>query len=143
MAQKAKFSISVKPRARDQFLGTGIVFVSAYLDWLADLADAYLEKVGVVAPPNTMLTTLRHELTYHSPLLISEEAKVSLRTIRLGRSSFTNETQITEAKTGRPIVTVITVGLWMNPQTGRSVPIPEDGKQNVIAFEGKENVELA
>ena len=143
MAQQLNFSIDIKPRSTDQFLGTGIVFASAYLDWLVDVYDPYLEKLGLEPPQNTMPAPLRYELTFHGPLLISEEAKLSVRTARIGRFSVTAEFQITEAKTGRPVTTIIGTTVWVDAQTGHSVPLPDEWKQKVIAFEGKENVEVA
>jgi len=143
MAQQAKFSINVKPRARDQFLGTGIVYMSVLMDYSLEGGNAYLEKLGLVQPPGLVLVPLRHEITYHSPLLMSEEAKVSARTTRLGRSSAASEYQINEAKTERPIANILLNSVLIDIETGRSVPIPDEWRQKIIAFEGKENVEVA
>ena len=41
MAEQFKFSMNIKPRVRDQFLGTGIVLMSVLLEWEADAAAAY------------------------------------------------------------------------------------------------------
>jgi len=143
MAEEFKFGINIKPRARDDFRGSGIVFMSVYLDWALDVTNAYLEKLGVAPPPNTIPTPVRQELTYHSPLLISEAARVYVRTTRIGHSGTTWLIHITEAKTGRPIVDITNIVVWMDTQTGQSVPYPDEQKEKVIAFEGKENVKVA
>jgi len=143
MVEQFKFSINIRPRATDEYRGTGMVYMSTYLDWTEDVVNAYVEKLGLVTPPNRALVPLRQEITYHSPLMIREEAKVSNRITRLGRSSTVGDTQITEARSGRLIVTIMAVGVWMDIKTGRSVPIPDEWKQKVIAFEGKANVEVA
>ena len=53
------------------------------------------------------------------------------------------EFQFNEASSGRAVATIIQTYVNLDLQAGRSVPLDEEFKQKVIAFEGKENVEVA
>lgn len=86
---------------------------------------------------------VRNKITYTSSLAIGEELKISVRTLRIGRSSLTTEFQFTEASLGSPVATITETAVNMDLQTGRSARLPEDWKQKIIAFEGKENIEVA
>ncbi|NOQ43687.1 MAG: hypothetical protein GQ560_04425, partial [Dehalococcoidia bacterium] len=109
---------------------------------------AYGREMGIIPgrshyPYNISDPELKIEIAIQSGLLVVEEAKVYMRTKRLGRSSCDQEYLITEAKTERPIATVTMTRVHMDLETGRSVPWPDENKQKVIALEGKENVEVA
>ena len=143
MAQEAKFSINVKPRFGDEYAASGVVHDLYYHVYAREAQFAYIENLGLELAPELRPTPLRIEVSCTTPLLMKEEAKVFVRFTRLGRSSMTFETQINEAVSGRPVATITTVAVNVDPQTGRSVPLPDEMKQKVIAFEGKENVEVA
>ena len=142
MAEKFKFSINVKPSSEHEFGSTGLVYDLTYFVWARQAYVAYTRHLGDVAPPNSRATPLRMEAVYTTPLLMTEEAKVYFRTTKIGRSSITQEAQINEAASERPVATITAVGVSVDTQTGRSVPISEENKQTVIDFEGKENVEI-
>jgi len=143
MAQEAKFSINIKPRVLDELRGTGVVSAEHFLVYRTDAAFAYLEKVGIPLRPNPVPVVLRWDVALISPLGIGEELKISVRTTRLGRSSYATEFQLNEASSGRPVATIYETGVLMDLETGRSTPWLEEDKQKVIAFEGKENIEVA
>jgi len=143
MAQEAKFSINVKPRFGDEFAASGVVHDLTYHVWAREAAFAYWDHLGIELPAYGRPTPLRIEAVYTTPLLMKEEAKVYNRVRRIGRSSMTMETQINEAVSGRSVATITTVFVSVDPQTGRSTPWRDEDKQKVIAFEGKENVEVA
>ena len=143
MAEQFKFSINIKPRVLDELRGTGIVAGQHYPAYCADAGFAYLEKVGIPLRPNPIAVSLRWDVALISPLGIGEELKISARITRIGRSSWAMEYQLNEASTGRPVATIYDTGVLMDLETGRSTPWLEEDKQKVIAFEGKENVEVA
>jgi len=143
MAQEAKFSINVKPRFGDEFAASGVVHDLTYHVWTREAAFAYNDHLGIELPAYGRPTPLRIEAVNTTPLLMKEEAKVSYRISRIGRSSMTMETQINEAVSGRPVATITMVSVSVDPQTGRSIPVSDEDKQKIIAFEGKENVEVA
>ena len=113
-----------------------------FLLYRHDAAWAYLEKVGIPRRPNPVIVSVRWDVTLTSPLRIGEDLKIWVRVTRLGRSSGTTEFQLNEANSGRPVATIIDTGVVMDIETGRSTPWLEEDMQKVIAFEGKENVEV-
>ena len=145
MAQQAKFSINIKPRRQgEQFVGTGLVNFPYYLAWVEEAVVAYWEKLGIPPEtPNIITGPVKIEMILQTPLRVEEEVKLYARVRRIGRSSLVGEYQINEAKTERSIASITFVAVRMDTKTGRSVPIPEQVKQKIIAFEGKENVEVA
>ena len=148
MVEQFKFSINVKPRLSEEYLYTGVVDIARWIvAWCQDAYIAYLREMGIFPgkqfPPNILNPQLKIEIALQSALLVDEEAKVYMRTKRLGRSSCDQEYLITEAKTERLIATVTTTRVHMDIETGRSVPWPDEIKQKIIAIEGKEKVEVA
>jgi acyl-CoA thioesterase FadM len=141
MTQKAKFSITVRPMFGDEFRDSGVVHDLVYHIWSREAAAQYNRQLfpeeGEERP-----TPVKIEVSYFSPLLMTEEAKIYYRVVKIGRTSITHETQITEAASGRPVATIIYVGVMVDPKTGKAVPVPEEAKQILINFEGKENVEV-
>jgi acyl-CoA thioesterase FadM len=143
MAEKFRFSINVKPRYGDEFAGSGVVDDLCYHVWARTAFFAYANHLGIEIPPNSWAAPMRIEAVYHTPLLVKEEAKVYGRTTRIGRSSNTQEAQINEADSGRLVATLTYVFVILDGKTGRSIPNTDEWKQKVIAFEGKENVQIA
>jgi acyl-CoA thioesterase FadM len=146
MAQEAKFSITLKPRWLDEVPGavpgaTGIVAAERYLGFTTEALLAYAQKLGLTTPPTPVL--MRDEITYMGPLASGEELKICVQSIRIGRTSWGLEYQLNEASTGRPIATVTEVRVLIDAEAGRSTPWPDEWKQKIIAFEGKDNVEVA
>jgi len=41
------------------------------------------------------------------------------------------------------VASITIVGIYVDSQMGRSIPISDETKRKIIAFEGKENVEVA
>ncbi len=143
MAQEARFSINLKPRLFDERPGTGIVAAEHFLVYHVDAWFAYEDKLGIPRVPNPLEVMVKTEVNYTAPLMVGEELKIWARTTRLGRSSWNMEFQFNEASSGRAIATIIQTYVNLDLQTGRSVPLDEEFKQKVLAFEGKENVEVA
>jgi acyl-CoA thioesterase FadM len=143
MAEKFRFSITVKPRYGDEFAGTGVVDDLCYHVWARTAFLAYVNHLGIEIPLNSWAAPIRIEAVYQIPLLVKEEAKVYVRTTRIGRSSNTQEAQINEVDSGRLVATLTYVGVIIDGKTGRSIPNTDEWKQKVIAFEGKENVQIA
>ena len=142
MAQQAKFSINVKPRFGDEYAASGVVHDLIYHVWAREANFAYIDHLGLQGLAG-MPTPLSIQAMYTTPLLVKEEAKVYGRTTRIGRSSNTQEAQINEADSGRLVATLTYVFVILDGKTGRSIPNTDEWKQKVIAFEGKENVQIA
>jgi len=136
-----KFSINIKPMFGDEYRDSGVVHDIVYHTWIRDAGTNYAAQLGGQETSGRP-TPVKMETFYSSPLLITEEAKVSHQTTKIGRSSMIYENTITEAISGRPIATIITTQVNVDLQTGKSIPIPEENKQLIINFEGKENIEV-
>jgi len=143
MTQQAKFSIDLKPRILEERPGTGIIAAEHFLIYHVDAWFAYEDKLGIPRVPNPLEVMVRTEISYTAPLMVGEELKIWARTTRLGRSSWTMEFQFNEANSGRAVATIIQTYVNLDLETGRSVPLAEEFRQKVLAFEGKENVEVA
>ena len=143
MAEKFRFSIRVKPRYGDEFANSGVVDDLCYHIWARTAFFAHMNHLGVELPPNSWASPVRIEAVHHTPLLVKEEAKIYSRTTKIGRSSNTQEAQITEADSGRLVAILTYVSVVIDGKTGRSIPNTDEWKQKVIAFEGKENVQIA
>ena len=136
-----KFSINVKPMFGDEFRDSGVVHDLVYHTWSREASVAYANQLGgseVEGRP----TPVKMEINYFSPLLITEEAKVSYGVTKIGKKSVTYETKIDEAISGRPIATLTMTAVMVDNNTGKAIPVPEENKKIMIEFEGKENVEV-
>ena len=105
-----KFSIKVKPMFGDEFRDSGVVHDIVYHTWSREASVAYnnmLEAPEVDGRP----TPVKMEITYSSPLLMTEEAKVYYGVTKIGRTSVTYETQINESVSGRPVATMTMVAV--------------------------------
>ncbi|MDY6907412.1 MAG: acyl-CoA thioesterase [Chloroflexota bacterium] len=143
MEQKAKFSMSLKPRLLEERPGTGIIAAEWYLIYHVDVAFAYGVAAGIPATDGSILVMVRSDISYFQPLRVGEELTIWARTTRLGRSSWTVEYQFTETVSGRPIATILQTYANIDLGAGKSVPLHDDFKQRIIDYEGRDNVEVA
>lgn len=73
---------------------------------------------------------------YKAPVGFWDLLTVWCRVARLGRSSLRTEYRATAAPDGRLIVEGYETLVWIDRQTNRSVPVPEDIRRRIEAFEG-------
>ena len=79
------------------------------------------------------------ELTvrYHYAAKLGDELLVGCRVTELRRSSFLMELTIVDARTGQLVAEVHSVQVMYDFATERSMPISDDRRRKVEAFEGK------
>ena len=79
---------------------------------------------------------------YFSPLYFDDVIDIHTRVNRLGRSSFEMDYLIVVP--GRDTVSARgkTVTVFFDPESRKSIPMPEGFKQAIIAFEGEQNIEI-
>jgi len=79
---------------------------------------------------------------FSSPLYFDDVIDVYTRVNRLGRSSFEMDYLIVVPE--RDVVSARgkTVTVFFDPETNKSIPMPEDFKQAIIDFEGEQNIEM-
>lgn len=143
MADQYKFSVVLKPRALDRLMGASFVDDRRYAEYLGDALSEYWYRLGMRLSPNLLSMLVKVEGTYMTPFGIHEEANIYTRISKIGRTSAVHEYQINEAISGRPIASFAETRVWVDAKTHRPTPWPEEWKQKVIAFEGKENVKVA
>lgn len=79
----------------------------------------------------------RVETDYRSPAYVHERLRVGMRVSRLGTSSFDAEYRIEEAATGRLVVEGRSVQVGFDYRAQRTVPLSEETKEQLRAFEGR------
>jgi len=135
-----KFSIILKPRALDRLMGANFVDDRRYAEYLGDALNEYWHGLGIRLSPDLLSMLVKVEGTYKTPFGVHEEANIYTRISRIGRTSAVHEYQINEAISGRLIASFVETRVWVDVKTHRPAPWPEEWKQKVMAFEGKENV---
>ncbi len=74
--------------------------------------------------------------TYNAPVGFWELLTVRCRVARLGRSSLHTTYQVVAAPEGRLIAEGHATLVWIDPRTRQAVPIPDDIRRRIEAFEG-------
>ena len=74
---------------------------------------------------------------YHAPAHLGDELLVGVRVTELRRSSWLMEHEITDAKTGTLIAEVFTAAVMFDTKKNRSMPMSEERRKQVEAFEGR------
>lgn len=116
---------------------------SYYFDQLAPLLDHWpsreedqLNPVGEQETHTSRISTTsvgshygslikENECVYNLPLIRSDKAEIGVQVTRVGRTSFTMELQIRDAREHeRVFATGRTVMVWCNYHTGRPAPVP-------------------
>ena len=74
---------------------------------------------------------------YKAPVRFWEQVTVRCRVARLGRSSLHTVYQVTAGPDGRLIAEGHETLVWFDQRTNRPVPIPDDIRRRIEAFEGR------
>ena len=78
----------------------------------------------------------RIELDYKSPILMTDQVEVGLRTSRLGNKSLDMEYIVRETETGQVFAESKTVQVAYDYQKGITIPIKENWREVIRDFEG-------
>ena len=106
-----------------------------YLTYLELGRLAYFKEVSGRQWKDIALVLAHASMDYKVPLTPGIEPVVHIRTTRFGNTSLTMENMITDVSGERTFYTASTVLVAINPKTGKPVPIPNEEKQKVIAYE--------
>ena len=74
---------------------------------------------------------------YHAPAHLGDELLVGVRVTELRRSSWLMEHEITDAKTGKLLAEVFTAAVMFDTKKNRSMPMSEERRKQIEAFEGR------
>jgi len=89
--------------------------------------DSFLD-IGVI------LAEVR--LTFRAPILFRQQIRVGVRISRLGNKSFGMEQAIEDAMTGEELASCSAVLVSYDYHSKRTIPIPEDWREVLTAYEG-------
>ena len=120
----------------------GIVHNANYLLYCEAGRISYLQNLGLTLTIDTItgeerMVIARNEIDYISPARFGDSLSVLTRIRSIGTSSFTFEGIIEDASGGRRIAENVSVHVWLDALTGRSVRVPERFRALVRGFEGE------
>lgn len=125
--------VPVEVRFRD-LDSLGHVNNAVYLTYFEVARIAYIARLGLSDPVRPTMLLARIEVDYLRPVHLGEPVEIGLRTSVVGTKSFTLDCELTAS--GEPAARAKSVQVWFDPAQGRSVPIPDEVRAKIAAFEG-------
>lgn len=118
----------------------GHVNHSVFATWMETARMEYFSKMGMMElyeNSNTGPILARIEVDYKFPIVFPDVVKVLTSVSRIGNSSFDMKYEISSlAKEGEVAATGKVVGVLVDYNTGKPVPMPEELKNSIIELEG-------
>ncbi|MED5274057.1 MAG: thioesterase family protein [Candidatus Thermoplasmatota archaeon] len=118
----------------------GHVNHSVFATWMETARMEYFSKMGMMElyeNSNIGPILARIEVDYKFPIVFPDVVKVLTSVSRIGNSSFDMKYEISSlAKEGEVAATGKVVGVLVDYNTGKPVPIPEELKNSIIELEG-------
>jgi acyl-CoA thioester hydrolase len=106
--------------------GLGHVNNAVYLTYLEQARFAFWQRLtGVSGIPRSFILA-RVECDYRVQATAGDRLVVRLLVTAVGKSSFTFEYEIVNARTREVVATARTVQVMYDYQAGRSIPVPDD-----------------
>lgn len=99
----------------------------AYWRNLFALDEEQMESLGIILA--------NANVTFRSPAKLGELLRVSVRVADFGTKSFRMDYRIEDASTQRLIADGSTVVVMFDYRTGTSIPVPDEVKKTILAFE--------
>jgi acyl-CoA thioester hydrolase len=118
----------------------GIVYYGRYLPYFDTARVEYLRDLvllGVERGGGHEFVMRACSIEYHAPAEFDDLVEVFVRLARLGRTSATYEFAAYRAVDDVLMVTATQTLVLVDPQQRRAVPIPDDYRGRVAAFEGE------
>ncbi|MGB3588894.1 MAG: thioesterase family protein [Tunicatimonas sp.] len=131
---KFRFRFVIQVRYSDMDM-LGHANNAVYLTYLELARIAYFREINESGSKDVALVLAHAEMDFKIPLTPGTKPVVRMRTTRLGKSSVTIENIITDEADERLFFSASTVMVAVDTKTGRPVPIPDNEKQKVIAYE--------
>jgi acyl-CoA thioester hydrolase len=127
MTQSYEYEIEVRFRDCDAL---GHVNNAVYLTYLEQARFALWQRItgrtGVFADASPNIILARVECDYRAPARMGDRLVVRTRVSAIGRSSFTLDYEILDARTRSVVANARTVQVVYDYGAGRSLPIPDD-----------------
>ncbi len=77
-------------------------------------------------------------ISYLAPIALQQKVQVAMRVARLGNKSLTFQYVVEDCDTGKPLATAETIMVAFDYHTHLSMPVPEDWRSKIKAFEGSD-----
>jgi len=141
---KAKFKHVTQLRVRNYEVDwQGIVHNANYLHYFEVGRIEYLRQMGAKIDMNAIqgeskVVLVRNEIDYAAPACFDDLLDVHTRMSFIKNSSFAMEGILAKSKTGELVSTNIAIHVWLNPNTHKSKPVPDDFRRMVQQFEGSD-----
>lgn len=114
---------------------------SRFLTFIEQARFGYLMHLGLWDGVNYLelgLIVADTHVSYLAPLALGQSVRVGARVARIGAKSILFEYQIEDSKTGQVVSTAETVMVAYDYHRRASKPVPEDWRNKISAFEGRE-----
>ena len=128
-----RFSTQMEVRWRDVD-ALGHVNNAVYLTYLEQARVRYFEEIGLGFGTDAGMILAEITCTYRSPLSLSEQVTVWMRVSEFRNSSFIVLYRI-EGEDGRLAATARSVQVCYDYDASRAVPIPDEWRAAIAAFE--------
>ena len=116
----------------------GHVNNACYLTYTEQARIAYIQSLGLW-PGGTFLDIgiilAEAQVVFNSPILYGQKVRVGVRVSRLGNKSLTMDYLLEDAENGKRLASGSSVLVTYNYRDARSLPIPEDWRKVIAAFE--------
>ena len=116
----------------------GHVNNACYLTYMEQARIAYIQTLGLW-PGGTFLDIgiilAEVQVVFNSPILYGQKVRVGVRVSRLGNKSLTMDYLLEDAENGKRLASGSSVLVTYNYRDARSLPIPEDWRKVIAAFE--------
>lgn len=133
-AFRHRTTIQVRFRDTDSFghVNNAVFFSYAELARIRYFVDLLQPERGFEGMP---LILARVECDFRSPILFGQEITVQTRVDRIGRSSIAMSHRMTATPDDRVVGEVQSVLVTYNYTAARSVPVPDDWRERIGAYE--------
>jgi acyl-CoA thioester hydrolase len=131
-----RFAHQIEVRFRDCD-AMGHVNNAVYFTYMEQTRFAYwreLLRARGGAPPRMILA--RAECDFRAPALFGETLEVRMRAVSIGRTSFSAEYEIVNARDRRVLAEGRSVQVMYDYERSRPIPLPDDVRERIEAFEG-------
>ncbi len=129
-----RFRFQIQTRYSDMDM-LGHANNAIYLTYLELARLEYFREVTSQQREEVALVLAHASMDFKRPILPQDTPVVYLRTTRLGNSSLTMDNIITDLSGDKLFFTATTVMVAIDTSIGRSMPLPDAEKQQVIDYE--------
>lgn len=111
----------------------------AFFSFMETARARYLQQVGVWDGKDFVrigIIVAEATCTYHAPATCGQPLRVGVRTARLGTKSLELHYTIDDASNGKTLATGKTIQVAYDYQRQEAIPVPEEWRRALAAFEG-------